>query len=42
MEDQDLGLRQPALVVGHVGAYFILEINSVEESIIWSFVMSCM
>lgn len=42
MEDQDLGLWQPALVVGHVGAYFILEINSVEESIIWSFVMSCM
>lgn len=34
MEDQDHGLQQPAVVVGHVGAYFILEIKSVEESII--------
>lgn len=40
MEYQDHGLWQPAVVVGHVGAYLILEIKSVEDSIIWSFVMS--
>lgn len=42
MEDQDHGLWQPAVVVWHVGASFILEIKSVEESFVWSFVMSCL
>lgn len=31
MEDKDRGLWLPAVVVGHVGAYWIVEMRSVEE-----------
>lgn len=39
MEDKDHGLWLPAVVVGHVGAYFIVEMGSLKESFIWSFLM---
>lgn len=40
MEDKDHGLWLPAVVVGHVGAYLIEEMGSLEESFIWLLLMS--